>query len=163
MDPTPTISAPKLFDLEGQNVLITGATRGIGAACAVAFAQAGAGNIILVVRPGTTSSETAVECKAAGAKVHLLEGDLADLDSVRTLFDRALALVADEIHILVNCAGIQRRAPSVDFAEQDFDDVSVLPIPPSIVGTRIRLRAFYSSPSTRLHSAGRTQSHLCAL
>ncbi|KAF8331283.1 uncharacterized protein EI90DRAFT_3057379 [Cantharellus anzutake] len=50
---------------------------------------------------------------------------MSDLDSVQTLFDRTLEKpeVKGEIHILVNCAGIQRRAPAVEFSEKDWDDV----------------------------------------
>ncbi|KAF9009970.1 NAD(P)-binding protein [Cyathus striatus] len=100
MDPTPSIPSLDLFSLTGQNVLITGATRGIGAACALALAQAGA-NIFQIVH-----------C------------NLEDLESVKTLFPKALDVLPNkQVHILVNCAGIQRRAPAVEFKEQDWDDV----------------------------------------
>jgi 2-deoxy-D-gluconate 3-dehydrogenase len=125
MDPSPDVPAPQLFSLAGKTALITGATRGIGAACALALAQAGAA-CILVVRPGSTDTRTADAIKAVGAPVALVECDLSDLDGVRTLFDRALELAPGTeraIDILVNCAGIQRRAPAVQFPESDWDDV----------------------------------------
>ncbi|KAI0763160.1 hypothetical protein BC629DRAFT_981153 [Irpex lacteus] len=126
MDPTPNVPAPQLFSLEGKNVLITGATRGIGAASAIALAQAGA-SICLVQRPGNTNLDTYNAIVALGrttATVKTVDCDLADLDGVRTLFARALEVMDGQIHVLVNCAGIQRRSPAVSFSEQDWDDGS---------------------------------------
>lgn len=59
-----------------------------------------------------------------GAVAEYVYCDLADLDAVKGLFPKALDKMGGQIHILVNCAGIQRRSPSVDFAENDWDDVS---------------------------------------
>ncbi|KZP24900.1 NAD(P)-binding protein [Athelia psychrophila] len=120
MSATPNLPSPQLFSLSGQTVLITGATRGIGAACAVALAQAGAS--ICLVQRDSTNLATHDTIKAQGAKVEVLHCDLADLEAVKAVFGKAVALMG-EVHILVNCAGIQRRAPSVDFSEQDWDDV----------------------------------------
>ena len=50
--------------------------------------------------------------------------DLSDSKSTRGVFEKALEVMGGEIHILINCAGIQRRAPAVDFSEQDWSDVS---------------------------------------
>ncbi|KAG6335706.1 hypothetical protein ID866_3386 [Astraeus odoratus] len=124
MDPTPEVSSPQLFSLAGKNVLITGATR--GAACAIALAEAGAA-ICLVQRPpqsGKPSNmDTVNTIRGLGSPVEVVHCDLADMEAVRTLFDRALAAMGGNIHVLVNCAGIQRRSPSVDFLERDWDDV----------------------------------------
>ncbi|KAH8087165.1 NAD(P)-binding protein [Cristinia sonorae] len=122
MDPPPAVPSPQLFSLAGQNVLITGATRGIGAACAIALAQAGA-SICLVQRPGSANLETFNAITALGSTVKIIECDIADLESVKTVFDKALDALGGEIHVLVNCAGIQRRSPSLSFSEQDWDDV----------------------------------------
>ena len=155
MDPTPAVLASQLFSLSGQNALVTGATRGmcrvvrkpcsprphavpfpplarplyvpppgIGAACAIALAEAGA-NICLVRRPGSTNDETVNAVAATGRSVKVVECDLADLERVKGLFQQALDAMGGEIHILVNCAGIQRRSPAVQFPESDWDDVSV--------------------------------------
>ena len=106
---------------------------GIGAACALALAEAGA-TICLIVRPNSnntnnnTTPSTIDVLRATqlpNASDHTtIECDLSDLDAVRTLFDRALEKLGGHIHVLVNCAGIQRRAPVVEFSEQDWDDVS---------------------------------------
>ncbi|EJD45413.1 NAD(P)-binding protein [Auricularia subglabra TFB-10046 SS5] len=111
-----------LFSLAGQNVLITGATRGIGAACALALAQAGAATVLLVQRDhSNTTTRDAIA--ALGTRVEIVECDLADIEAAKGIFPRALELAGGEIHILVNCAGIQRRAPAVEFPEQYWDEV----------------------------------------
>lgn len=126
------VPAPTLFSLSGKHALLTGGTRGIGAACAVALAQAGA-SICLAVRPGTTSelgAHPALEPLAAyvdqGQQHVAVECDLADMPSVKGVFERALQTkqMAGTIDILVNCGGIQRRHPATDFPEQDWDEVS---------------------------------------
>ncbi|KAI6019973.1 hypothetical protein F5J12DRAFT_496727 [Pisolithus orientalis] len=126
MDPTPDRPSPQLFSLTGKNVLITGATRGIGAACAIALAQAGAA-ICLVRRPPESAKQpnmdTVNTIHGLGGSVKVVECDLGDMEAVRGLFDRALDAMGGSIHVLVNCAGIQRRSPSVDFPEKDWDDV----------------------------------------
>ncbi|KAF8069167.1 hypothetical protein FPV67DRAFT_1108582 [Lyophyllum atratum] len=126
MDPTPSISAPKLFSLTGQNVLITGATRGIGAACALALAEAGA-SICLIQRNPTEGTPpnygTLTAIRALGGSAEVIHCDIDDLEAVKQLFQKALDVMGGQIHVLVNCAGIQRRSPSVDFSENDWDDV----------------------------------------
>jgi len=113
---TPTVPAPALFDLTGKNVLITGATRGIGQACAQALAEAGASICILSRTPNPP-------LPFPGDNHKHVVCDLSDMDAVKNVFEEARTIMGGEIHILVNCAGIQRRAPSVDFAEADWDDV----------------------------------------
>ncbi len=95
--------------------------RGIGKACAFALAQAGA-RFCLVLRKGS-STETLDNLVAAGHTAKAVYCDLSDLDAVKNIFQEALNIMGDSIHILVNCAGIQRRNPALDFSEKDWDDV----------------------------------------
>ncbi|KZS96351.1 NAD(P)-binding protein [Sistotremastrum niveocremeum HHB9708] len=134
---TPAVPAPALFDLAGKTVLITGATRGIGAACAKALAQSGA-TICLAVRPPPQDqpieppsfiSHSLREIHASlqnpsspAPDVHVLPCDLGSSEDVKALVPAALARMGS-IDILVNCAGIQRRAKAEEFSEQDWDDV----------------------------------------
>lgn len=110
-----------LFTLANKNVLITGASRGIGKACALAVASAGA-SVCLVLRKGS-STNTYDELVASGASVKVVYCELDDLEAVKNLFQNALDVMDGNIHVLINCAGIQRRAPAVEFSERDWDDV----------------------------------------
>jgi len=60
---------------------------------------------------------------ALGVQAKIVHCDLSDIPAVRSLFQSALDAMGGRIHILVNCAGIQRRSPCVDFLEKDWDDV----------------------------------------
>jgi 2-dehydro-3-deoxy-D-gluconate 5-dehydrogenase len=100
------------FSLAGRRALVTGANTGIGAAVAVAMAEAGAA----VVAAGRSScEETVATIRAAGGTAEALHLDFAD--------PMAAAGAFDGVDILVNNAGIIRRADSVDFTEDDWDAV----------------------------------------
>lgn len=122
---TPSVPSPSLFSLSGKTALVTGGTRGIGAACAIALAQAGA-DICLVQRDDTSNTATrdTIRSKYSERKCEIVVADLSNPSATREAFDKALEVMGGEIHILINCAGIQRRSPAVDFSEQDWSDVS---------------------------------------
>jgi 2-deoxy-D-gluconate 3-dehydrogenase len=108
-----------LFDLSGRVALVTGANTGIGQGIALALATAGA-DIAAVGR--TPAQETAAKVEALGRRC-LLVG--ADLSSIAPVSD-VVAQVVDTLgglHILVNNAGIIRRADALDFSEEDWDAV----------------------------------------
>jgi 2-dehydro-3-deoxy-D-gluconate 5-dehydrogenase len=105
------------------------------------LAEAGA-SICLVQREPTNGARpnlaTLNTIQPLGVKVEVVYCDLADLEAVKGVFQKALDIMGGQIHILVNCAGIKRRSPSVDFTETDWDDVSsarwnVIIIIPTIV------------------------------
>ncbi|KAG8712199.1 hypothetical protein FRC08_014903 [Ceratobasidium sp. 394] len=119
---TPAVGVSQLFSLAGQTAVVTGGTRGIGAACAIALAEAGA-DICLVQRDeSNTATRDAV--RAIGRRAEIVVCDLADLPAVKTVFDRAVELMGGQIQIMVNCGGIQRRAPAVEFPEDYWDEAS---------------------------------------
>ncbi|KAF3759943.1 NAD(P)-binding protein [Cryphonectria parasitica EP155] len=109
-----------LFSLEGHTALITGATRGIGQAVAVALAEAGA-DIILIQRD-TSNQATRQAIEALGRKAHIYTADLASPSDVAGLVPRVVA-DGHQIRILINCAGIQRRFPSEKFPDEEFAEV----------------------------------------
>jgi 2-deoxy-D-gluconate 3-dehydrogenase len=109
------------FRLDGKVALVTGASRGLGQGAALALAEAGA-DIALLDRSG--APETAEKVKALGRRVHAIEQDLVaatpqELEgSIRSVVD-----VLGRIDVLVNNAGIIRRAPLLEHAASDWDDV----------------------------------------
>ena len=109
------------FALTGKVALVTGGSRGLGQAMALALAEAGADVALVAHEPST---ETASAVQELGRRALMLEADLingsvADLDSIVEQVVQGLG----RIDILVNNAGIIRRTPAVDFSEKDWDDV----------------------------------------
>jgi NAD(P)-dependent dehydrogenase (short-subunit alcohol dehydrogenase family) len=100
--------------------------QGIGAACAIALAQAGAALCLVLREPqgdAPPNLDTVNAIRELGATAEVIHCDLNNLDAVKGVFQRALDVMGGRIDILVNCAGIQRRSPSLDFLETDWDDV----------------------------------------
>lgn len=108
------------FNLQGQVAVVTGATRGLGKAMAIALAEAGA-DIALIQRTETDRS-TKEEVEALGRRCEIVLCDLADIQQVKQVMEKVEEKFG-KIDILVNNGGIQRRSPAVDFSEEDWDAV----------------------------------------
>jgi 2-deoxy-D-gluconate 3-dehydrogenase len=108
-----------LFDLSGKCAVVTGASKGLGRAIALALAQAGA-DIVGVDR--TPEDETAEEIRSLGRRFHIIEADLSDADGIPAIVEEA-ERAHGAVDILVNNAGTIRRCPAEDFSESDWDDV----------------------------------------
>ena len=108
-----------LFDLTGRIAIVTGANAGIGQGIAVALAEAGA-DLALVGR--SPAEETARLVRAAGRRATLVEADLATIAPVQAIVERTLAELGG-LDVLVNNAGMIRRADAIDFSEADWDAV----------------------------------------
>lgn len=108
------------FRLTGKNALVTGSSRGLGAAIARALAEAGA-NVAL--HGSQAVPQSVVESIATtGVKSLSLIADLRTPDLCARLIRQAIEGLGS-IDILVNNAGMIRRAPAVDFSEEDWDEV----------------------------------------
>jgi 2-dehydro-3-deoxy-D-gluconate 5-dehydrogenase len=109
------------FDLTGSLAVVTGASRGIGLAMAVALAEAGA-DIVGVSTSSTAGSEVERAVRERGASYAGLAADLADPDAVADLTDTLLTL-SRPVDILINNAGTIARAPAVDHGDDDWQRV----------------------------------------
>ncbi len=106
------------FELVGKRIAITGANTGIGQGIAVAVARAG-GAVVGIGR--SAMDETARLVAAQGAEFLSVKADISDTKAAVAMLND---LMADgPLDGLVNNAGIIRRADSVDFTEEDWDDV----------------------------------------
>lgn len=108
------------FRLTGKNALVTGSSRGMGAAIAVALAQAGA-NVALHASRSVTA-EVIDRVAETGVRHVALTADLSQPDSGSQLIEQAIDALGS-IDILINNAGITRRAPAVDYPITDWNDV----------------------------------------
>lgn len=105
------------FSLAGKVALVTGASRGLGAAIAVGLAEAGAD---VAVHGNTRSPEaTCTRIHALGRRALPLTGDVADPQLPTRLVAETIAGLGD-LDILVNNAGTIRRAPAVETADADW-------------------------------------------
>ena len=110
-----------MFSLAGKTALVTGASRGLGQAIAVALAKAGATVICCASREGGTSA-TETLIKEAGGKAFGLFADLADESAVEQLYKAAAALTG-QVDILVNNGGTIARYPAHQFPMAEFRKV----------------------------------------
>ena len=108
-----------VFNLKGKSALVTGASGGIGSAVARALHNQGAELII----NGTRSTELEKLAAELGTKVHVLQGDLSDTNSIGCLAEEAEKISDNGIDILVNNAGITRDNLLVRLSDQDLMDV----------------------------------------
>lgn len=107
------------FRLDGKRALVTGANTGIGQGIAVALAGAGA-EVIAVGR--SSMAETEALIAGTGGCCRTLKADLGVSEERQALIARAVAEFG-ALDLLVNNAGIIRRADALDFSEKDWDEV----------------------------------------
>lgn len=105
-----------------RNALVTGASRGIGKACALALAAAGH-RVVLAARDLTKLEEVAGQIREAGGTAFVVKLDLADLDSIPGSFKSATDLLGGPIQILVNNAAITKDGLSMRMKRADFSTV----------------------------------------
>jgi 2-dehydro-3-deoxy-D-gluconate 5-dehydrogenase len=109
-----------MFRLDGEVALVTGSSRGLGAAMAMALAEAGA-DVVLHDRCCSEETERAIREKC-GVRTTCIVADLLDRAATIQLVDGAVEAMG-KVDILVNNAGIIRRAPAVEHEELDWDEV----------------------------------------
>lgn len=126
--------------LEGKSVLITGASRGIGAAAALGFADAGA-NLYLAGRDDAAMKET-VDAVAAAAPVNVTThmGDMHDRE-----FLARLALSCADVDVLVNNAGATPTGPIESVSAEEWDEGMAL----KVVATALLTRDIYARMCAR--------------
>jgi NAD(P)-dependent dehydrogenase (short-subunit alcohol dehydrogenase family) len=107
------------FDLPGQIALVTGAARGIGNACALALAHAGA-DIALGLRDINTGGELVREIEAMGRRALPLQMDVTHLDEIQQAIEATVSHFG-RLDILVNNAGLGPSNLAENVLEEDFD------------------------------------------
>ena len=106
--------------LAGSRVLIAGAG-GIGGACALAFARAGA-SVAVVDRSAAALQSLAAEVDADGVSFELIEADLAEHGAGARVIDEAVARLGG-LDVLLHAVGINDRRPILEFTEDEWENV----------------------------------------
>lgn len=134
-----------LFNLEGRKALVTGASRGIGQALAVALAGAGA-DVAISARDEASLEETVAAIKALGRRVLPFAQDVRDVAGSRAAVERVVAELGG-LDILVNNAGYEEVTPSLAIEEAVWDRV---------VDTNLKGAFFMAQAAARqMQAAGR--------
>jgi len=109
------------FKLHGKIALVTGSSSGLGQAIAIALAEAGADVACHCRTPGQ-ADETISVIEQLGCKGIAITGDLAEASGSGAIVDKTISDLG-RLDILINNAGTIRRAPAVDYSEEDWDTV----------------------------------------
>ncbi|MDW4499322.1 SDR family oxidoreductase [Sulfitobacter sp. D35] len=153
------------FRLDGKRALVAGASSGIGEACAVALAEAGA-EVTLAARRADKLQALASALGDTGSTAEALAMDVAD-----TAATAALVAEHGPFDILVNSAGLARHGPAIDTAEDDFNAVADLNIKGAFFLTRAVAKGLIASgkpgsliniSSQMAHVGGIDRSVYCA-
>jgi 2-dehydro-3-deoxy-D-gluconate 5-dehydrogenase len=107
-----------LFGLYGKVALVTGGNRGLGGAMAYGLAKAGAD--VAIVQRSVEESEIVSQIRKLDRKCETFSYDLGDTSNISLLVNEVKDKFGS-IDILVNNAGVQRRSPSTEFSEKDWD------------------------------------------
>ena len=126
------------IDLTGHVALVTGASQGIGRACAIALAEAGAA-VALAARNEEKLNEVAAEIKSKGGNADVFRMDMAGEESIKSAVKEAIAKFG-KVDILVNNAGITRDTLSMRMKRADWDDV----IATNLTGAHVASQAVIS-------------------
>src|SRR5437879_2713564 len=113
--------------LDGKNVLVTGASSGIGQSIAIRFAQEGA-NVAINYRSGAAQAEATRSLirsqsnESGSGNAITVQADVSDEGQVQRMFAEVLGEFG-RLDVLVNNAGIQKPSPSHELTAADFDRV----------------------------------------
>jgi 3-oxoacyl-[acyl-carrier protein] reductase len=109
--------------LSGKTALVTGASRGIGRASALALAKAGAQVLVHYGRGKDEAEAVVQEIRKAGGRAQALSADLASPNGPQALAREVRAIVGDRLDILVSNAGIAKSASIEETSIEDFDNL----------------------------------------
>ncbi|PZU09885.1 SDR family oxidoreductase [Sphingomonas sp.] len=107
-------------ELEGKRALVTGGSRGIGAAIAIALAERGAAVAITYERSADRAAQLVQAIESKGGKAMAIQADSADPAAIQRSVDEAAAALGG-LDILVNNAAIARYNTIADFTAEDID------------------------------------------
>ena len=122
------------FRLDGRRALVTGASRGIGLACAVALAEAGA-HVVCSARGRAELDGVVVAMRGKGFSAEAIVFDLTDQAASKSAF-----AAIGRLDVFVNSAGIARHSPALDTKPDDFD---------AVMDTNVRAAYFASTAAAR--------------
>jgi NAD(P)-dependent dehydrogenase (short-subunit alcohol dehydrogenase family) len=147
-----------LFDLKGKIAVVVGGTSGIGRALALGLAEAGA-DVVASSRGESAVQETAREIENLGRKTLRITSDVAQYASLEKLRDAVLAAF-DKVDVLVNCAGITKKGPTLDFAEDTWQQILDINLTGTLRSCQVFGNHMLSRKSGRIINIASLSTHL---
>jgi len=149
-----------MSDLKGKVAVVTGASKGIGAATAKALAEAGAAVVVNYGSSREGAERVVAAIKVGGGKAITVKGDVAKSADVQNLFDKAKAEFG-KIDVLVNNAGVYKFDPIEDVTEDEFHRQFNTNVLGALLATREAVKHFGNNGGsviniTSIASAGAT-------
>ncbi len=130
--------------LKNKNVFITGGARGIGFAIAEAFAEEGANILLSDIDAGSVQQSAGTLKEHYGIKTDAFVLDVSDCSQIKSVFEEVEARYG-ALDILINNAGVQIRAASIDFPEEKWD---------KLMGINLKGSFFCAQAAARLMQHG---------
>jgi NAD(P)-dependent dehydrogenase (short-subunit alcohol dehydrogenase family) len=112
-----------MLELENKTALVTGASRGIGRATALALARAGAHVLVHYGRSRPEAESLVVEIRRKGGNADPISADLGTPDGASLLAKQVRSIVGDRLDVVVLNAGISKAARIADYTVEDFDSL----------------------------------------
>lgn len=128
-------------DLKGKVAVVTGASKGIGAAIAKGFGAAGAAVVVNYSSSKEGADRVVTDIKAKGGRAIALQGDIAKAEDVRQLFDEANKAFGT-LDVLVNNAGVYKFIPLEEITEDEFHREFNINVLGTILATKAALKHF---------------------
>jgi 3-oxoacyl-[acyl-carrier protein] reductase len=108
-------------DLKNKTALVTGASRGIGRATALALARSGANVLVHYGRSAAEAESVVAAIQAEGGRANAVSADLGTPDGASLLAQKVRSIVGDRLDVLVLNAGVSKSARIADYTVEDFD------------------------------------------
>jgi NAD(P)-dependent dehydrogenase (short-subunit alcohol dehydrogenase family) len=109
--------------LQNKTALVTGASRGIGRATALALAEAGAHVLVHYGRSVQEAESLVAAIQTKGGRANAISADLGTPNGAALLAKQVRSIVGDRLDVLVLNAGISKSAPIADYTVEDFDNL----------------------------------------
>src|SRR5258708_21649537 len=133
------------LSLEGRTADVLGGTSGIGRTHCIGLAQAGA-DVVASARRQNLVDGVALEIEKQGRKTLRVASDVTQRDSLERLLDKTLAAFG-KVDVLVNCAGMTKRVPSLDISEEDWKSILDTNLTGTLRGCQVFGRAMLAQGS----------------
>ena len=114
-----------MSDLTGKNIVITGASSGIGEALAIEASKRGA-RVAIVARRADRLADVLERCQTTSPDSKMVVADLADLDAIEALAANLIAALDGRVDILINNAGVPKRKRTDQMTADDVEGVMAI-------------------------------------